>query len=143
MAIAMRSNGNLNVALKEAREQNGELFDRFRNWMRICFKKDVLAAIDFVDETHRSGKEGQKALLRYGLHICRQCMVLEHQLDGLVLSSGLEKKFITDLAPYLKSEKADEVQQELNLAFIHLERNANAKILFMDLTFTLFKLIGK
>jgi len=143
MAIALRSGGDLNVALKEAREQNVKVFDRFRDWMRICFKKDVVAAVNFVDETYRSGKEAQKALLRYGLHIGRQCMVLEHQLDELVLAAGPEKKFIAGLAPFLNSEKVDAMQQELNLAHSHLERNANAKILFMDLTFTLFKLIGK
>lgn len=143
LAIAMRSSGDMNAALKEANEQNGVLLERFRNWMRICFKKDVLAAIDFVEEVYKSKKEAQKALLKYGLHLSRQCVVYEHRLDQLVLSSGQEKAFIEKFAPYLNSEVAEVIHEELNTAYAHIERNANAKILFMDLTFTLFKAIGK
>ena len=142
-AIAMRSEGDLNAALKEARDQNGAQLDLFRKWMRICFKKDVLSAIDLVDEIYRSGKEGQKALLRYGLHVSRQCLVYEHSLDELVNSIGQEKVFVEKVAQYLNSDIAMVLQEEFNKAYSHLERNANAKILFMDLTFTMFKNIGK
>lgn len=145
MAIAMRSDGDLNAAMKDAKDQNGQLLDRFRDWMRICFKKDVRAAIGMVNEIAGpgTGKEQQKALLKYGLHMCRQCLVHEQQLDQLVLSSGSEKGFVKNFSPVLNIEKTDVVQEELNNAIAHIERNANSKIVFMDLTFTLFKLIGK
>jgi len=142
MAIAMRSNGDLNAARKDAADQNGQLLDKFRDWMRICFKKDVRAAIGMVEEIGRSGREQQKALLKYGLHMCRQCLVHEQQLDQLVLSAGPEKGFIEKFTPFLNIERTDAVQEEMNTAIAHIERNANSKIVFMDLTLTLFKLIG-
>jgi len=143
IAIAMRSGGDLNVAIKDANDQNGQLLDRFRDWMRICFKKDVRAAIGIVDEIAHTGRERQKALLKYGLHMCRQCLIHEQQLDQLVLSAGTEKGFVEKFSPVLNIERTDAVQEELNSAITHIERNANSKIVFMDLTFTLFKLIGK
>lgn len=141
--IALRCGNDLNEAKKEALGHHGQVLDRFREWMRICFKKDVLAAIDFVESVHRSGKEAQKSLLKYGLHMARQCVVQEQVGPELMLSTGEEHDFVERFAPFLNSSKVPVVLEEFDKAYGHLERNANARILFMDLTFTLFKNIGK
>ena len=54
-----------------------------------------------------------------------------------------DRVFIEKRTPYLSTDKAFVIQKEFNKAITHIERNANTKILFTDLTFTLFKVIGK
>jgi len=52
---------------------------------------------------------------------------------GLVRQSGQEKEFITKSSCFVHQRNYERSLEEFNSAFYHLERNANPKILSMDL----------
>jgi DNA polymerase-3 subunit delta' len=47
--------------------------------------------------------------------------------------SGDEKEFIVKFSRFVNQRNYEKLLEEFNSAFYHIERNANPKILFMDL----------
>ncbi len=127
--------------LVEEREEENQNFVQFRDWMRICFRRDVGEAIRWVDSMAGIGREKQKSFLRYGLHIFRQCIVGNYGDEQLVRLNGTELEFSKKFAPFLNGNNMVALVEEFDTAHYHIERNANPKILFLDLSFKVFKLL--
>lgn len=143
--VAFLAEGNYRKALIHANQQELELqsFEAFRGWMRLCFRKDVVGAISWVDEIARIGRERQKLLLKYGLDIFRQCLVGNYLGGDQVKLVGAEKDFGDKFMPYIKGANISELRSQFEEASFKLERNASPKILFLDLSFTMFRLINQ
>jgi DNA polymerase-3 subunit delta' len=60
-----------------------------------------------------------------------------------VKTTPSHKGFIEKFMPYVHERNMEALHTEMSEAYYHIDRNANAKILFLDLSFTLFKLIKK
>ncbi len=141
--IARCSEGNMHLALQRARQGNKEPehFLRFREWMRICFKKDVKGAIRWVDEIAGMGREKQKLLLVYGMQIFRECMIGNYTGEAHMRISGSELDFSKGFARFIRSSNLIPLTEAFNDAAYHIERNANPRILFLDLSFKVFRLL--
>src|SRR5690606_38650120 len=97
-----------------------------------------------VDRFGTGDKEGQKALLLTGMNVLRECLLNKSQLDSLMRAASTDRKFIEDFGRnVLTEEKIFSIYQLLNDACIHLERNASPKILFLDLSFSLARVLRK
>jgi DNA polymerase-3 subunit delta' len=59
----------------------------------------------------------------------------------MVRLSPLELESFKKFAPFVNRNNAEEFVEEINKAHFHLERNANAKILFADLSFAMHRLL--
>jgi DNA polymerase-3 subunit delta' len=46
-------------------------------------------------------------------------------------------------SPFIHADNCVEVLEELNMAYLHIERNANPKILFLDTSFKIARLLHK
>jgi len=110
-------------------------FELFREWMRLCFKKDIKEVSHWVTDISKIGREKQKQFLIYGLHIFRQCAVLNYGAEELVTMRGDERVFMQKFAPFITHKNLQGYIDAFNLAFQHISRNANPKILFTDLSF--------
>ena len=108
----------------------------FRAFMLIALKFDAIKAVAWVDDNSRIGREKQKQFLQYGLEIFRDCLMFNFGSVDLVRHSGEEKEFITKFARFVNQRNYERLLEEFNSAFYHVERNANPKILFMDLIMT-------
>jgi DNA polymerase-3 subunit delta' len=104
------------------------------DWMRKCYKGNGLELCRWVDEMTTWSKEKQKIFIRYSLHFLRGLLVLtilgqEKSKIPKELFSTAEKlrAILTDKQLELMSDLANE-----NIAY--LERNANPKILFLNLS---------
>jgi DNA polymerase III subunit delta' len=140
--IAAFSGGNFAEALQLMEEGADQLagLEQFRSWMRLCFKNDWQNILIWVDGVSKLGREKQKTFLQYGLKTFRMCMVKNYQGDGLLRLEEEEMKFISGLAPFINHQNTIQVVEEFNRALSHIERNANPRILFTDLSFTLVRL---
>ncbi|MES2761723.1 MAG: DNA polymerase III subunit delta' [Bacteroidota bacterium] len=114
----------------------------FRTFMLIALKFDAIKAVAWVDENSRIGREKQKQFLQYGLEIFRDCLMFNFGSAELVRHSGEEKEFITKFARFVHQRNYERLLEEFNSAFYHVERNANPKILFMDLIMKTNELIN-
>jgi DNA polymerase-3 subunit delta' len=61
--------------------------------------------------------------------------------SGLIHLSGSELEFITNFSKVMNLAKAEALSAELERAHYHVERNANPKILFLDVSLLFVKIL--
>ncbi len=113
----------------------------FMQLMRVCYKKDVLAMMDWADKIAHEGKETQKLFLVYALHMFRQSIVSNYVGESMLRVSEEEEAFLIKFAPFISGNNIREFISTFDAAHFHLERNANAKILFTQLCFQVMRYI--
>lgn len=140
-AIAARSEGDLLEAVEMAGKGEEELFVFFRDWLRACYRREVVAAVEMGEGFAKFGREWQKSLVRYGLYIMRQCALQWMKADALVRVVGQEQEFVSNFSKLLSDRSAEGIRRELEAAHVHIERNANPKVLFMDMSYRMMGLL--
>jgi DNA polymerase III subunit delta' len=143
--IARQANGNLQLAVKKYQlyEEDQGNFRMFRDWMRLCFAKDIAGLVNFSGELSKIGRENQKNLLHYALQILQSCARLQYTQDRLVLSAGEEMEFIKKISPFINSSNFTSFHDLFNNALYHIERNAYPQTLFMDVSLNILQLFAK
>lgn len=106
----------------------------FKNWMRLCFKFRGGDLVGLTEEMASMGREKQKQFLGYAQHMIRQCLLLNYQTSELLQINTEEAEFIKNFSPFIHQGNISLLTEEMNTAHYHIERNANPKILFMDLS---------
>ncbi len=141
--VAFMTDGIITDALRLIQAGEGHLadFDSFREWMRFCYKNDTAKILKWVEKTAHDGREKQKSFLQYGLKIYRLCLLNNYDADDLIRLEGEEKGFLEGFSPFIHHQNAIDVVEAFNTAIMHLERNANPRILFADLSFQLSRLM--
>ncbi len=141
--IAFLAGGNVTEALQMVDKSIDpfENFEQFRSWMRLCFKGDIQNIDKWVDSNSKTGREKQKSFLSYGLKVFRLCLISNYKALELLNLAGDEKTFLEGFSPYVNQNNSLQIVEAFNLAMFHIERNANPKILFADLSFILMKLL--
>lgn len=139
----VQAEGNYQIACNLIKEgnQTSEQFEVFRNWMRLCFSHKVPELIAFSQETGKNGREQQKRLLQYGLSVaCRSIsrQYLQKETRG---TPREEQEFLAKFSPFLTPENLPGFYQYFNDAMFHIERNAYAPTLFLDLSLQISRLI--
>lgn len=149
--LAKKANGNYNKALSELyAKEEGLPFDKwFVDWVRAAFRankdaKVVSNLVSWSDDLSGIGRENQKLFLEHCLEIFRQALLLNYQAKDLVYyESKVENFKLENFAPFINNQNIFEIYKEINEAIYHVERNANPKILFTDLSIKLTRLIHK
>ena len=122
-----------------------EVFARmFVSWMRLLFKLNMQPLSVWVDQTAALGRETQKQFLLYAESALRACFL--QTAGGIRLEQDLQfgdEKFDASFPAMITPNNIEQMTQTLNNALYAIERNANAKITFMQLSFTMSKLIKK
>jgi DNA polymerase-3 subunit delta' len=144
--IARLANGNLYKALDSI--QAGEIeqhnFKMFVDLMRLCYGAKVLELQSWIDEMTSIGRERQKGFLQYALRVIRGNYIMNSLKDNPVSMLGLTKQeldFSSKFYTFIHQNNIQGISDELNLAFKHIERNGTDKIIFLDLSLKLIKLI--
>ena len=140
--IAKISKGNLNKAITVhlyagISEMNRSLFV---NWMRLCYSRNIADTIDWVNEFSKIGREQIKDFIIYSLEMYRQCIMWNYNMviEGF---SESERNFLEKFKPFINNQNISEINSIMNEAYFHMERNANPKILMLDVSIKLYKLL--
>jgi len=112
----------------------------FTAWMRNCFLMKVPELISFSGDMAKSGREKQKAFLQYGLHILALCPAVVYSQAGRAAGDPAEAAFLEKFAPSINSAGLASFYELFNNAVYHVERNAHAPTLFLDLSFKIVRL---
>ncbi len=140
--LAPLADGNLRVAYRLVEEIKDESTTYFRDWMRSCYNAKLNEMLNFSEQFATLGKEGQKSLLLTGVNILRECLLDKNQLVKLMRSTPHDREFIGNFGKNVLSEKKILAMYDLlNRTHYHLDRFANPKITFLDLTFSLARII--
>lgn len=132
--VVTLANGNLNKALKLTGDMQGDDFGQFKSWMRLCYAQDLTQLIVQAERFQQLQKEGQKNLLVYTLHMLREALLMRFTQCKLSRITPEEQAFAKKLGKSLAYGQIKVFSTWLNQAFYYVERNANPKILFLDLS---------
>ncbi len=141
--IVQRAGGDYREALLLLKNDPEEEDDSklFLEWMRFCLKPNVTGIMEFSESMSKTGREKQKLFLQTALHIARECIMMNYADHSMVRMEGKELEDFKRFAPFVNKNNGEEFEEELNKAHFHLERNANTKILFTDLSFKMNRLL--
>ena len=117
-----------------------QYFKTFITWMRNCAGMRVPDLISFAGEMAKSGREKQKAFLHYSLHMLELCPAVVYGQAGRLSADAEEAKFLEKFAPTINTAGLAGFHELFNTAIYHVERNAYAPALFLDLSLKILRL---
>lgn len=137
--LAHLADGDLNLA-KQLLEDDTEIvaaINFFIRWMRACFSVNLESIRDLTDEFQSLGREQQKALLNQSGSILRKVLIFKTLPESKDKLLQEELEFVRKFAQFINERNAADMLTALSDASYHIERNANARITFTDLSFRL------
>lgn len=144
-ALIRLADGNFNLArqLANAEEQNMQYENKFITWMRHCTdpKKYLPLLLEWIDEMVKWKREKQKSFLVFSLDTARECLVMNYGDKKMTRFDGQFFPELKKFSPFINLSNADSFFNEINKAYLHIERNANPRILFLDLSFKIHALL--
>jgi DNA polymerase-3 subunit delta' len=97
--------------------------------------------LDWAENIATISKERQKIFLLYSLHMFRQSILRNYTDHQLTKVSTEEEEFLTRFAKFVSGNNLNDFMETFNDAHYHIERNANTKLLFTDLSFKVMRFI--
>lgn len=132
--IAYLSEGNLQAALLFLNEEENDHFNLFSSWMRMTTADKGSQVIDFAEQAAKMGRENQKHFFKYGIQLMRETIMMLSGAANLVHLPAAELEFVAKFSKFINLDQAHAIVNELEKAHFHIERNANPKILFLDVS---------
>ncbi|MBN1416309.1 MAG: DNA polymerase III subunit delta [Bacteroidales bacterium] len=127
--------GNYTKALEliHEDEDNGSRLEVFREFMLAGYSEDIESGLKVIDTLNSMTREKQKAFLEYGLKMIRENAVKHFNDNRLNFLNPAEEKFSIKFSTYIKNSNLAQLTDEFNKACRDIERNANSKIVLLDL----------
>lgn len=138
--LAMSSEGNISWALDKAMNENLSLATWFAEWMRAVYSKNLSKLSQLADDFDALAKEEQKGILEYALHMFRQCLYQIAGTPQLIKSLEKERTFIANFSKTLHQDTIGRMSEKVSEVYYHLERNARAKMVHLDLSLQLIRM---
>jgi DNA polymerase-3 subunit delta' len=143
ISLSAQADGNLITALDLISDDEAKNFNReqFIQFMRVCYSKKVVDIMNWSDAMSSTGKEKQKLFLEYALHMFRQSILKNYTENQLTKVSPEEAQFLANFSRFITGNNIVEFMTHFSDAHYHIDRNANPKILFTDLSFKVMRYI--
>ena len=146
--MAYLADGNLAEALKLAKQNDTparsggpDNHTWFADWMRTCYRQDLIALVKQAEQFDGFSKEKQKGLIDYSIRLYRDLFLWQQGASALLRLPDDELTFVKNFAKYLTIQHIEQIVTDLNEAAYHLERNARAKMILLDMSLTFSRLI--
>ena len=117
----------------------------FLEWVRAAFKvkgnkSAINELIQFAEKVSKKTREEQKSFLTYCSDVFRDSMLYGYRAENKKESynSGLD---IEKFAPFVHEENILDFYKEIQQGFSDIERNGNPKIIFLDISIKLARLL--
>lgn len=123
------------------KESNLDLFNDFSSWMRLSYKMDVQGISKWVDELSVKGRKQQKLFLSYAIKMVRECLIYNFASNSLLKTNENELAFLAKFSPFIHEENSVLIVEKLEESIKAINRNANAKILFFELSLQMVKFL--
>lgn len=140
---AYLADGDLSEALCLSR-QNTNLAEQhtwFANWMRTCYRQDIIELVKQADQFDGFNKEKQKSLLDYSIRMYRDLFLWQQGAGELLRLPDEEMAFVKNFVKVLTIQHIERIVAALNDAAYHIERNARAKMIMLDISLSFSQLI--
>ena len=129
-------------------ENSDKFLDFFVQWVRICFQinqnkriEDLMLKVDEFAEMNRTE---QKEFLIFSIECFRKSFLYGYGISKyLDLDISHENFSLKNFSPFVHNNNIFKIIDEINDVIYNVSRNANTKLLFLDLSFYISKLIRK
>jgi len=144
--IVSVANGSFIKALEAIEQTKNNIFsfDKFAELMRLCYARKIIEIVEWVEEIAKIGREPQKRLLNYSLRMIRENYIMNKLADQhqkAVYLTTPEYQFASKFCTFINDTNVEQLYDEFNRAHFHIERNAAAKIVLLDMALKIVKLI--
>lgn len=130
--IAFLSGGDFGAALSVADTPANDDAQLLLDWLRKCWRGNAVEMVRWTEEFARLGRENQKQFLQYGLHFLREMLALVSTGNHTLRLRPEELTTAQNMAKVLDFDKIAQIAELINDNVYYIERNANPKILFLD-----------
>ncbi len=132
--ISRLADGDYHLAMSLMSMDQEGYFNSYSSWMRFCFSGKVGELQKWVDEMAGSGREYVKNFLGYTIQMMRAAFLLKYGEANLVRVNSTERQFLEKFSSFLNANNLSPILQHIDEAVVAVERNANLKILFLNLS---------
>lgn len=138
--VSYLADGNFNKALRIAKEGfESDHFKEFQEWSRICYVLKPTQLLEKIEQIATKGRETQKNFLHYGLNIMREAMLYNECEGRLNRLTGEEEDFAKNFGKVITRRNLPGIADAMEKAHYYIERNANPKIVLLNLSLQLNK----
>jgi DNA polymerase III subunit delta' len=141
--IVQLADGNINLALKLCEKEGDNNTETFTTWMRACYKKNYASLVTLAEDYHALDKLSQKNMFTYSMNMMRETLLYNAGAASMNRTRGEELKFVQDFSRVMDIEKVEQSFKWMSEASYHLERNASAKMIFLDLSLKISKILNR
>jgi DNA polymerase-3 subunit delta' len=131
MNMAFRAEGNAINAIKEVEHGEDEGLERFKLWMRLAYKQDMIGLFDWSVKTARLNREQGRLFIKSALNVLDRCFRMGW-VETNIPMEGEEAEFYKNFSPFIDSGNIEYFMELLQEASFHIERNVNEKIVWYD-----------
>ena len=139
--IAFLAEGDFNYALGVADNPENDDANLLLDWLRKCWRGNGVELVRWTENFAKLGRENQKQFLQYGLHFLRELLALVVTQKPDARLRPEELKTAQNMSTVLNFDKITRLAGILNDNIYFIERNANPKILFLDTSITMHKIM--
>jgi len=134
--VARLAGGNWLAALEElnAGNENKLFFDYFVTLMRKAYMRDVKDLKRWAESVAALGREEQKRLLAYFLRMTREAFMYNFHNKELTYMTEEEENFCQKFARFINENNVLGFQELFQIALRDIGQNANARMVFFDMT---------
>jgi DNA polymerase III subunit delta' len=139
--IACLADGNYNEALLLVGNPTNNLTPDFLHWFRVAYKGDPNEMVPWAEEFAKKGREPMKHFMRYVLFFLREyAMVLMTGAPSARFKNE-ENEAAKKMTAVITLDAISAMSKLIDDSLFAVERNANAKILFLDKTVKLHNIL--
>jgi DNA polymerase III subunit delta' len=149
--LIRRAEGDWNVVCKLIK--NNTLQDEFERFFIRWNRAAVMAPkkpqylreiVDWSLEISTWGREKQKNFLQFCAETFRQALLQNYESSSLVNNPLTYESFKWDnFSRFVHGKNIEDILEEINKAFFHIERNGSAKIIFLDMGIKLTRFLAR
>lgn len=134
--LSDRHDRNLSSVIDSLRnaDDTEENMKLFMDWMRVCFRQNTQEVLNMANDFRNLGREKQKTYLLFVLSQIRNAWVRNYSGRLMHLYDSENNDFYGNFGKYLHSGNIGLITKELENALFAIERNANQRILFTDVS---------
>ena len=143
-SVSSQANGQLSRALHLMRVEGAPFEDWFVSWVRTAFKAkrnkgSVVELLNWSQQIAGVGRETQKQFLLFSIDLFRQALLIKYGVSELTSYRPKGNFEFSSFSNYVHNGNIHLIISELESAYLHVERNGSAKMIFSDLSLKLTK----
>lgn len=143
LSIAHLAEGNINKAERELNlsEDNNKFFDLFVELMRLAYQRKIIDLKRWSNDIASLGREQSMQFLEYCQRLIRENFVYNINIRELNYLNQKEAQFSVNFARFITERNVEKLVEVMNKAQSDIMGNANAKIVFFDLSVKIILLL--